>query len=222
MPEFRAVRACRAVRRADSLRTVRRDAVRSGDGRGTWGSGYAGGLRVSNAVRQIIGIPAGGRLVFGRGPDADLTIPAGRGPPAGRADRRGDRRRPGCEPQLHPRALHGERRMQDPAPRLEARAEPSGGWFVRVGAVWSLPDDARRRSVAAGSRGQPARRPRRVGDLAPGGGTGHPPTPLRPDSDSDAAPALPGPETKLFCGADVVPAVADRLEQDHTAAHGPG
>ena len=39
--------------------------------------------RVSTPAGLVVGIPEGGRLVFGRGPDADLTVAAGRGCPAG-------------------------------------------------------------------------------------------------------------------------------------------
>ncbi len=34
---------------------------------------------VTTPSGRVIGIPEGTRLVFGRGPDADLVIPAGRG-----------------------------------------------------------------------------------------------------------------------------------------------
>ena len=34
---------------------------------------------VSTPSGRVVGIPEGTRLVFGRGPDADLVIPAGRG-----------------------------------------------------------------------------------------------------------------------------------------------
>ena len=35
--------------------------------------------RVTTPSGLVLGIPEGSRLVFGRGPDADLTIAAGRG-----------------------------------------------------------------------------------------------------------------------------------------------
>ena len=34
--------------------------------------------RVSTPAGLVVGVPEGGRLVFGRGPDADLTVAAGR------------------------------------------------------------------------------------------------------------------------------------------------
>ena len=39
----------------------------------------AAAARVAAPNGLVVGIPEGGRLVFGRGPDADLTIAAGRG-----------------------------------------------------------------------------------------------------------------------------------------------
>jgi hypothetical protein len=39
----------------------------------------AAAARVAAPGGLVVGIPEGGRLVFGRGPDADLTIAAGRG-----------------------------------------------------------------------------------------------------------------------------------------------
>jgi hypothetical protein len=36
-------------------------------------------MRVSTPSGRVVGIPEGGRMVFGRGTDADLTIAVGRG-----------------------------------------------------------------------------------------------------------------------------------------------
>jgi hypothetical protein len=36
-------------------------------------------VHVTTPAGRVIGIPEGTRLIFGRGPDADLLIPAGRG-----------------------------------------------------------------------------------------------------------------------------------------------
>ena len=41
--------------------------------------GNPAAARVTTPSGLVVGIPEGSRLVFGRGPDADLTIPAGRG-----------------------------------------------------------------------------------------------------------------------------------------------
>src|SRR2546430_11863865 len=81
-----------------------------------------------------MGIPEGGRLVFGRGPDADLTIAAGRGLS----------RRAGVITAMaggawianisRTHALYTEGdgyRIR--LPRMEENAEPAGGWFLRLG-----------------------------------------------------------------------------------------
>jgi hypothetical protein len=83
---------------------------------------------------RVIAMPEGSRLVFGRGPDADLTIAAGRGLS----------RRAGVVTAVsggawvanisRTHALYAEGdgyRIR--LPRMEQHGEPSGGWFVRVG-----------------------------------------------------------------------------------------
>jgi hypothetical protein len=92
--------------------------------------------RVTTPSGLVVGIPEGSRLVFGRGPDADLTIAAGRGLS----------RRAGVIIAMaagawianisRTHALYTEGdgyRIR--LPRMEARDEPSGGWFVRSGTV---------------------------------------------------------------------------------------
>jgi hypothetical protein len=92
--------------------------------------------RVTTPSGLVVGIPEGSRLVFGRGPDADLTIAAGRGLS----------RRAGVISALatgawianisRTHALYTEGdgyRIR--LPRMEERDEPSGGWFVRAGTV---------------------------------------------------------------------------------------
>jgi hypothetical protein len=83
---------------------------------------------------RVIAMPEGSRLVFGRGPNADLTISAGRGLS----------RRAGVVTAVNggvwvanisrTHALYAEGdgyRIR--LPRMEHHGEPSGGWFVRVG-----------------------------------------------------------------------------------------
>jgi hypothetical protein len=83
---------------------------------------------------RVIAMPEGSRLVFGRGPNADLTISAGRGLS----------RRAGVVTAVsggawvanisRTHALYAEGdgyRIR--LPRMEQHGEPSGGWFVRVG-----------------------------------------------------------------------------------------
>jgi hypothetical protein len=90
--------------------------------------------RVAAPSGLVVGIAEGGRLVFGRGPDADLTIAAGRGLS----------RRAGVISAVaggawianisHTHALYAEGdgyRIR--LPRMEEDGEPSGGWFLRAG-----------------------------------------------------------------------------------------
>ena len=93
-------------------------------------------VRVDTSSGEAIGIPEGRSLVFGRGPDADLTIAAGRELS----------RRAGvisaveggvwvanlsCTHALYAVTNGSSTRL----PRIEAGAEPSEGWFVRSGTV---------------------------------------------------------------------------------------
>jgi hypothetical protein len=92
--------------------------------------------RVGTPSGEIIEIPAGGQLVFGRGPDADLTIVAGRGLS----------RRAGLIAAVNDGAwvanlscTHALYTVSDGyqirLPRMEKRREPCGGWFLRAGTV---------------------------------------------------------------------------------------
>ncbi len=89
---------------------------------------------VSTPSGRVVGIPEGTRLVFGRGPDADLVVPAGRGLS----------RRAGAIAAVaggawvanisYTHALYAEGdgyRIR--LPRLDGRDEPSGGWFLQQG-----------------------------------------------------------------------------------------
>jgi hypothetical protein len=90
--------------------------------------------RVSAALGQSVDVPRGGRLVFGRGPDADLVVVAGRGLS----------RRAGVIAGMdggvlitnlsrtHALYAVGEA-YRIRLPRLEPGGEPVGGWFVRSG-----------------------------------------------------------------------------------------
>jgi hypothetical protein len=109
-------------------------------GHATTGHGTA--AHVTTPSGQVIGIPDGTRLVFGRGPDADLVIPVGRGLS----------RRAGVISAVaggawvanlsYTHALYAEGdgyqirlpRMDDLQGRdVPDGDEPSGGWFVRQG-----------------------------------------------------------------------------------------
>ena len=86
--------------------------------------------RVTTPSGLVVGIPDGGRLVFGRGPDADLIVAAGRG----LSRRRGDQRGGGGAwvaniSQTH--ALYAERdgyRVR--LPRMDEPDEPAGERLV--------------------------------------------------------------------------------------------
>jgi hypothetical protein len=92
--------------------------------------------RVSTATGDSLDVPRGGRLVFGRGPDADLVVVAGRGLS----------RRAGVIAGLdggvlvtnisrtHALYAVGET-YRIRLPRLEPGGEPAGGWFVSSGSL---------------------------------------------------------------------------------------
>jgi len=138
----------------------------------------------------VLGIPEGSRVVFGRGPDADLTIAAGRGLS----------RRAGVISAVaggawianisRTHALYAEGEgYRIRLPRMEERDEPSGGWFVHVGSVLvgsrAMLDDGRPLEVmVAGGDG-------RWGEDCESGLT-------RADGDSTLLPLYLDPMTKLF------------------------
>jgi hypothetical protein len=138
---------------------------------------------------RVIAIPEGSRLVFGRGPDADLTISAGRGLS----------RRAGVVTAVsggawvanisRTHALYAEGdgyRIR--LPRMEQRGEPSGGWFMRagttlVGSRAMLDDGQALQVVVAGQCGE-------VPDADGARG--------RPDGEPTLLPLYLDPMTKLF------------------------
>jgi len=146
--------------------------------------------RMTTASGLVLSIVEGSRLVFGRGPDADLTIAAGRGLS----------RRAGVISAVaggawianisHTHALYAEGdgyRIR--LPRMEERDEPSGGWFVHVGSVLvgsraMLDDGLPLEVMVAGGDG-------RWGEGGENGRT-------RADGDSTLLPLYLDPMTKLF------------------------
>jgi len=140
---------------------------------------------------RVIGIPEGARLVFGRGPDADLVIPVGRGLS----------RRAGAVTATtdgawvanlsHTHALYAEGhgyRMR--LPRMDEPGEPSAGWFVRNG------------TALVGSRamlddGQPLRLAVTAQTIAADDPESWD-SPLRTDGDPTLLPLYLDPNTKLF------------------------
>ena len=141
---------------------------------------------VTTPSGRVVGIPEGTRLVFGRGPDADLVIPAGRGLS----------RRAGVITAAagggawvanisHTHALYAEGHgYRIRLPRMDAPGDPSAGWFVRHG------------TALVGSRamldeGQPLRLV--VTDRA---ATGQDDAPARADGDPTLLPLYLDPNTK--------------------------
>ena len=146
--------------------------------------------RVTTPSGLVLGIPEGSRLVFGRGPDADLTIAAGRGLS----------RRAGVISAVaggawianisHTHALYAEGdgyRIR--LPRMEQEDEPSGGWFVHTGAVLvgsrAMLDDGRPLEVTVSGCGDDW-------------GESSDPARARTDDEATLLPLYLDPTTKLF------------------------
>jgi len=150
---------------------------------------------VTSPAGAVFAIPEGGRLVFGRGPDADVIIPAGRGLS----------RRAGVISAVaggawianisRTHALYAEGdgyrvrlpRMDDIADASDG-GEPSKGWFLRHG------------TALVGSRGMLDEGvPLRLVVAGPGGASAEPADDQdRPDGDATLLPFYLDPNTKLF------------------------
>jgi hypothetical protein len=98
------------------------------------GQATSSAARVSTPAGLVVGIPEGGRLVFGRGPDADLTVAAGRGLSrrAGVISAVGDGVWIANISRTHALYTEGDG-YRIRLPRMEDQGEPSGGWFLRSG-----------------------------------------------------------------------------------------
>ncbi len=141
---------------------------------------------VTTPTGRVIGVPDGTRLVFGRGPDADLVISAGRGLS----------RRAGVITGLpggalitnisYTHALYADGEgFRIRLPRMDQSGEPAGGWLVQRG------------TALVGSRamldeGQPLRLV--VSARPPAAG----PTGQVPRGDQTLLPLYLDPHTKLF------------------------
>lgn len=146
---------------------------------------------VATPSGRVIGIPDGSRLVFGRGPGADLILAAGRG----LSRRAGVIAAAGggawvanisCTHALYAESDGYRMRL----PRMEEEGEPSGGWFVRAGM-------ARVGSRAMLDEGEFLRLvvpDPETGLLAVSGESAR----TRPDGDSTLLPLYLDPKTKLF------------------------
>jgi hypothetical protein len=89
---------------------------------------------VTTPSGQVISVPDGRRLVFGRGPDTDLVISAGRGLSrrAGVVTAAGGGAWVANISRTH--ALYAEGNgYRIRLPRMESQGQPTGGWFVQEG-----------------------------------------------------------------------------------------
>lgn len=142
--------------------------------------------KVSTATGETVEVPDGGRLVFGRGPDADLVVVAGRGLSrrAGVITGLGGGVLVTNISRTHALYAVGEA-YRIRLPRLEPGGEPVGGWFVRtgtfeVGSQAMLDDGSPLRVEIAGGAPVP-------------GGSGS-----RPAGDATLLPLRLDPDTKMF------------------------
>jgi hypothetical protein len=146
---------------------------------------------VTTPSGRVVGIPDGTRLVFGRGADADLVIPAGRGLSrrAGAISAAAGGAWVANLSKTHALYAEGDG-YRIRLPRMDETGEPSAGWFVREG------------TALVGSRamldeGQPLRLVVVSRAVMPGG----PDTDaarLRADGDATLLPLYLDPNTKLF------------------------
>jgi hypothetical protein len=148
-------------------------------------------VRVVTPSGRVLEIPDGSRLVFGRGPDVDLTIPVGRGLS----------RRAGVITALdggawvanlsRTHALYTESKgSRIRLPRMEEERDPCGGWFVRAGSVLvgsrAMLDEGQSLQVAV------------VGPNGDAGAAGSAQREMRPAGDETLLPLYLDPKTKLF------------------------
>ena len=163
------------------------------------------------AGRAGVGVPEGGRLVFGRGPEADLTVAAGRGLSrrAGVISALGDGVWIANISRTHALYTEGEG-YRIRLPRMEDQGEPSGGWFLRSGMTLvgsrAMLDEGQPLCVMV--TGQSS-----GWDSAPEGAR------MWQDGDATLLPLLPGPDDEdLPRGAHVVPSLAARPGRGEPAA----
>ncbi len=143
---------------------------------------------VTTPSGRVIEVPDGGRLVFGRGPDVDLMIAAGRG-----LSRRAGLISATAGGALvanlsHTHALYTEGDgFRIRLPRLDEPGEPTGGWFVSRGTMLvgsrAMLDEGQPLRLVVSARSGPAESD---GGLLPGTG------------DATVLPLYLDPNTKLF------------------------
>jgi len=190
-PGFRDAGAGRAVLHSADMGDRQAGPPGADEPAGTPATTEAAVTRVTAPSGAVAEIPEDRRLVFGRGPDADLVIPADRGL-SRRAGLIGAVRGGAWVANLsQTHALYAESDgHQIRLPPMETPAEPSGGWFMRTG------------TTLVGSRAMlDDGRPMRVTVLtgaATGTGVRADRPPPRLDGDSTLLPLYLDPHTKLF------------------------
>ena len=143
--------------------------------------------RVSTPSGLIVGIPEGSRLVFGRGPDADLTISVGRGLSrrAGVISAIADGVWIANISRTHALYTEGEG-YRIRLPRMEDNNDPESGWFLRAGTALvgsrAMLDEGQGLSVMVARQG------------AWDADTGR----IRADGDATVLPLYLDPMTKLY------------------------
>jgi hypothetical protein len=146
---------------------------------------------VSTASGQVIRLAEGSQLVFGRGPDVDLAISAGRGLSrrAGIITTTPEGAWIANISKTHALYVAGDG-YRIRLPRVESDGEPSGGWLVHAGTAMvgsrAMLDDGLQLAVTVPGR---HRRP-----AAAGSGTGA----VAADGDGTLLPLYLDPMTKLF------------------------
>jgi len=145
---------------------------------------------VTTPAGRVIGIPEGSSLVFGRGPDADLVIAAGRGLSrrAGQISAIAGGALVANISATHALYAEGDG-FRIRLPRLDAPGEPAGGWFAArgttlVGSRSMLDEGQPLRLVVSATPGELD-----PGEDAPGGAAG---------GDATVLPLYLDPNTKLF------------------------
>ena len=150
---------------------------------------------VSTASGQVIRLTEGSQLVFGRGPEVDLAISAGRGLSrrAGVITATPDGAWIANISTTHALYVAGDG-YRIRLPRLEGDADPAGGWLVATGTATvgsrSMLDDGLQIAVTVpGRHRRPGDPVAAEGDLA---------DQSQPDGDGTVLPLYLDPKTKLF------------------------
>ncbi len=146
---------------------------------------------VSTASGQVIRLTEGSQLIFGRGPEVDLAIAAGRGLSrrAGVIAATPDGAWIANISTTHALYVAGDG-YRIRLPRVEGDGDPAGGWLVHAGTAMvgsrSMLDDGLQIEVTVPGK---HRRPRPAADPA---------DPAQQDSDGTVLPLYLDPKTKLF------------------------